>query len=174
MSKTAAALFLFICTVIGSMAIAGPAELRRVSFTSYGAARIGMTRHALEEALGEKLKSENPDADSESCEYVAPSGGYEGLSFMLINQRLARIDVTSPRVMTLAGARVGASQRAVMALYPGRVEVSPHAYTAPDGSYLTVYSSDRRHGIRFETDHGKITVFYAGTAEAIQYIEGCQ
>jgi hypothetical protein len=36
-----------------------------------------------------------------------------------------------------------------------------------------VYLPDRRSGIRFATDHGKVTNFYAGTAQAIQYIEGC-
>jgi hypothetical protein len=28
-------------------------------------------------------------------------------------------------------------------------------------------------GIRFETEKGKITLFYAGTKTAIQYVEGC-
>jgi hypothetical protein len=38
--------------------------------------------------------------------------------------------------------------------------------------YLTIRSDDRHYGVRFETDQGKITMFYAGTYEAIQYVEG--
>jgi hypothetical protein len=133
-----------------------------------------MSRHALESALGTKLKSEDLDADSEGCEYVTPTHGYDGVGFMLVDQHLARIDVSDQKIATLSGAHVGSTQASILALYPGRVEVTPHAYTAPQGSYLTMLSPDRKHGIRFETDNGKVTLYYAGTVEAIQYIEGCQ
>ena len=172
MSKIAAVL-LFTSTLIASAA-AAPSSGPRVTFTSFGPARIGMSRQGLESALGTRLKSEAQDADSEGCEYVAAARGYEGIGFMLVDQHLARIDVSDRNVNTLSGAHVGSTQESVLALYSGRVVVSPHAYTAPDGSYLTLLSSDKKHGIRFETDHGKVTVYYAGTAEAIQYIEGCQ
>jgi hypothetical protein len=168
------AAILFLTPALAISVEAAPANGPRVTFTSLGPARIGMSRQNLERALGTRLKSEDPDADSEGCEYVAPERGYEGIGFMLINQRLARIDVSDPNVNTLSGVHVGSTQESVLALYPGRVVVSPHAYTAPDGSYLTMLSPDKRHGLRFETDHGKVTVYYAGTAEAIQYIEGCQ
>lgn len=150
------------------------AQEPRITFTTYGPARIGMSPRALESALGVKLKRYEPDEDSEACEYVTASRGYEGVSFMLLNQRLARIDVSSPKVRTRSGVHIGSSQEEVLALYPGRIEESAHAYTAPDGSYLTMFSPDKQHGMRFETDHGKVTVYYAGTAEAVQYIEGCQ
>jgi len=55
------------------------------------------------------------------------------------------------------------------------MKVSRHAYTGEEGGhYLTFRSSDGRYGIRFETDQGKITTFYAGSYAAIQYIEGCE
>jgi hypothetical protein len=174
MSNISATVILFLCFAVGSESWATSVNEPRVGFTSYGPVRIGMSRHALEKALGTELKSDPPDADSESCEYVAPVKGHAGVGFMLLNQRLARIDVRSPNIKTLSGAHVGNSQKTVMAIYPGRVAVSPHFYTAPDGSYLTMLSPNRRNGIRFETDHGKVTAYYAGTAQAIQYVEGCQ
>jgi hypothetical protein len=173
MFKTIAALCLVFCTTAAT-ALATPADGLRITFTSYGPARIGMTRQTLESALGTKLKGDGADADSEACEYIAPSQGYEGIGFMLIEQRLARIDVSSAKVRTLSGAGLGSSQGSVLALYPGRVSVTPHFYTAPDGAYLTLLSSDKMHGIRFETDRGKVVRYYAGTAEAIQLVEGCQ
>ncbi|WP_457098194.1 hypothetical protein [Lysobacter sp. P5_B9] len=160
--------------IAANTAMVAPASEPKITFNSYGPVLIGMDRQALERALGSKLKGEEPDADSEACEYVAPERGYDGVGFMLINQHLARVDVSNPNVATLSGAHVGSTQESVLAMYPGRVEVSPHAYTAPDGSYLTLFSRDKLHGIRFETDHGKVTRYYSGTAEAIQYIEGCQ
>jgi len=51
--------------------------------------------------------------------------------------------------------------------------VEPHKYI-DDGHYLTIRSADRKYGIRFETEKGKITGFYAGLYSAIQYVEGCE
>jgi len=53
------------------------------------------------------------------------------------------------------------------------MKVTGHQYI-DTGHYLTVRSADGRYGIRFETDKGKIIEYYAGTYEAIQYVEGCQ
>ncbi|MHA6205806.1 hypothetical protein ACXU4B_15375 [Dyella soli] len=170
MSRITAALWLCLVCSVG---LAEPASTPTVTFSAYGAVHVGMSRHELESALGTALKSIDPDTDSEGCRYVAPSHGHDGISFMLINGHLARIDVQSDQVMTLTGAHIGATQQEVLDRYPGRVEISPHAYTEPDGTYLTIYSPDKRHGIRFETYHGRATTFYAGTADAIQYIEGC-
>jgi len=39
---------------------------------------------------------------------------------------------------------------------------------------ILTLANDRRYGIRFETDTGKILMFYVGTYEAIQYVEGCE
>lgn len=164
-------LTLIIATTSAAAVSAGDPK---ISFRSYGPALIGMDRPTLERALGSKLKSEEPDTDSQACEYVFPEQGYDGIGFMLIDQRLARIDVSAAGVSTLSGAHVGSTQESILALYPGRIVLSPHAYAASDGSYLTLLSQDKLYGIRFETDRGIVTQYYAGTAEAIQYIEGCQ
>ena len=53
------------------------------------------------------------------------------------------------------------------------MKVTAHTYV-DDGHYLTVRSSDGHYGVRFETEKGKIIGYYAGTYEAIQYVEGCE
>jgi hypothetical protein len=57
--------------------------------------------------------------------------------------------------------------------YGDQLEVSPHHYTGPEESYLTLWSIDRKTAIRFETLQGKIDRFHAGFAEQAQYVEGC-
>jgi hypothetical protein len=172
MTRNIAVNGLLSCAIASAAAPAVAAHLR-IAFDSYGPVRIGMTRQEIGAALGTGIRNENPDADTEGCEYVVPGSDHAGVSFMLLKGRLARIDVNSPDVLTLSGARIGATQDAVLALYRDRVRISPHAYSAPEGSYLTMHSADKRNGIRFETYQGKVTGYYAGTAEAIEYIEGC-
>jgi hypothetical protein len=144
-----------------------------VGFTSFGSAQIGMSAEQLEATLGTALIRMDPDSGDDICYYVAPAADKLGVSFMLINGHLARIDVSRPGISTLSGATVGMSQQQVLQLYGPRIHVSPHAYIAPDGSYLTVPSPDKKYGVRFETDAGRVTSYYAGTAEAIEYIEHC-
>lgn len=165
-----AARYLILAAVV-SAAMATAAESPRVTFQSLGPARIGMSKKALAEAIGSELKSDSVVDDGE-CEYAVATRGYRGVSFMFLKDRLARIDVSEPTVATLSGAHVGSTKASVLALYRGRIEVSPHTYV-DEGSYLTMFSADKRYGIRFETDGDKVTSYYAGTAEAVQYVEGC-
>lgn len=164
----------FAIALAGVLVFSAFAGQSRVSFTSYGPARIGMTKGELERALGVPVKAIDFEDGATTCRYIAPAQGHDGITFMLLDDRLARIDVDTQGVNTLSGAHIDSLQSDVMELYRDRITVTPHYYTAPDGSYLTVLSSDKRHGVRFETDHGKVVRYYAGTAEAIQYVEGCQ
>ena len=56
--------------------------------------------------------------------------------------------------------------------YGTGLKVEPHQYI-DDGHYLTIRSRDGRYGMSFETERGKITSFYGGRFEAVQYVEGC-
>ncbi len=93
---------------------------------------------------------------------------------MFVDGRLARIDVFEPGIRTWSGAEVGMPEQALKQIYGAKLRQEPHAYIGPEGHYLTLLSPNRTMGIRFETDGSHITGYYSGTAEAIQYIEGCQ
>lgn len=164
------------CFVAAALLSAFPAWSAppRLSFTSYGPVRIGMSRAALEGALGSKLDDGDVVLEPRKCEYANAGKDHENIDFMLVDDRLVRIDVHGPGIATRSGAHVGSTEAEIMALYPGRIIVSPHAYATPEGMYLTLHSADGRHGLRFETYAGVVTSFYAGTAEALEDTEGCQ
>jgi len=172
MSKTMVTSAIFFAFIVVAQPLTA-ADQKKITFESYGLARIGMSRADLQRVVGSKLKNDYADADTEGCEYVSSAKGYSGVSFMIIDQRVARIDVTSPTVSTLSGIRIGSSQSLVLSTYPGRITITDHAYTGPEGKYLTMHSTDNKYGIRFETDGERVASYYAGTPEAIQYIEGC-
>lgn len=158
--------------VVGLMGAGAETVAPRMSMTGFGQVRIGMTEEALGRVVGKTIL---PPADQEeaACRYAFPDD-LEGVGYLLLHGRLARIDVDAPGVPTLSGVSVGASEAEVVSLYGDGIEVSNHFYLPPPAKYLTLLSTDRKHGIRFETDGTVVTRYYAGTAQAIQFVEGCQ
>lgn len=138
-----------------------------------GPVRIGMSLAQLNAVLHEKFTMPS-DKDEQACLYES-SQQQPKIGFMILAGRLARIDVSEPGVPTSMGIQVGDSETHARQIYGRRLRVEPHAYTGDEGGhYLTAKSSDGRFGIRFETHGKKITMYYAGRFDAIQYIEGCE
>jgi len=113
------------------------------------------------------------DSDQKTC-FFANLHGHSGTSLMILNGRVARVDIDNQITQTAEGIHNGDSEAHVLSIYGKRMKVTPHAYTGPEGHYLTVRAPDGRYGIRFETDKGKVVRYYAGRVEAISYIEGCE
>lgn len=135
-----------------------------------GPIKIGMTLPQLSAALHETFKLPE-NSEDQGCFYVKPTRHH--VSLMIEDKHLVRIDVDKPGIPTEKGIQVGDSEEHALRVYGPGAKVEEHKYN-PDGHYLTVRSNDGRNGIRFETDKEKIEEFYAGTFEAIQYVEGCQ
>ncbi len=133
-----------------------------------GPVKIGMSLPQLNTALHERFAMPENKED-QGCFYVT-AAKHPRVSFMIENRPLVRIDVDKTGVPTTEGVQVGDSEEHVKQVYGSRLKIGPQHYT--DGHYLTLRNGD--HGIRFETDEGKVSTFYAGTFEAIQYVEGCQ
>ena len=159
-----------IVAVIASLGTAR-ADDWRITTAGYGPAKIGMTVAEASAALGTKLVSEGP-VDEPACHYMRPEPAVEGLWFMISNDRVVRVEVTTAGITTRSGLGVGDSEARVKELLPS-AEVTPHQYVAPDGNYLTVWSADRKAAVRFETLQGKVTSFYAGRVPEVEHVEGC-
>lgn len=138
----------------------------------FGPVRAGMTLAEAEQALGAPLVLLGPRM--EPCHYVRIQDR-PGVAFMVIEGRIARVDVESPgTVSTVEGAAIGDPEERIHALYPGRVEVQPHKYV--DGHYLVVTPAapaDSSHRIIFETDGRRVTSFRTGRLPEVRWVEGC-
>ena len=164
---------LFAGLVAGlALATAAQASDWRATMGGLGPIRIGMSEAALERALRTRLP-ETQDAEEDECRQVEAGPDFPGTSVMLLNGRVARIDVSERGFFTLSGAAVGDSQASVQRRYGRRIHTSTHADGVDDSKFLTMLSSDRSLGIRFETDGERITSYYVGTARAVQFPEGC-
>ena len=145
----------------------------RASMGGIGPIRIGMDVWQLEKAIDRRLP-ETQDESEDSCRYIEAGAKWPGTAVMLLDGRVARVDVTTRGIPTLSGALVGDPESRVLDIYGHRLRISDHDFGAGEGSkYLTMFSSDRRLGIRFETDGERVTEYYVGTGEAVQFIEGC-
>jgi hypothetical protein len=144
-----------------------------VHATGFGPVRAGMTPAEAERALGGRLAVLGPPM--EPCHYIVVDGAHPGVAFMVIDGRIARVDVErTSTVRTAEGAGNGDSEERIHSLYAGRVEVQPHKYV--DGHYLIVRPTapaDSGHRIIFETDGRQVTSYRAGRLPEVRWIEGC-
>lgn len=144
-----------------------------VSIRGFGPVEAGMTLAEANAAGARALRAPHPG--SESCDMVgfADDTG-SAVSFMVVGGRIARVDITGSPVETNHGARIGDAESRIQQLYPGRVTVRPHKYTA--GHYLIVAPStpaDSGFELVFETDSRRVTRYRAGKLPAVEYVEGC-
>jgi hypothetical protein len=158
--------------LVGGVASVAQASDWRATMSGIGPIRIGMSESQLERVLGTRFP-ETQDAEEDACRQVEAGPNWPGTSVMLLNGRVARIDVSQRGFFTLSGAAVGDTQASVLKRYNGRIYEQTHAQGVDDSKFLTMFSSDRRLGIRFETDGERVTSYYVGTAQAVQFPEGC-
>ena len=134
-----------------------------------GSLTAGMSLEEANIILHKKL---DIPSNPEECSIVKLKGDPKGIALMVENGTVTRVDVTSGSVATVEGAKIGDSEAAVKALYPGQVAVEPHKYT--NGHYLVVTpKSGGDYRIIFETDGSKVTRFRSGKLPSVAYVEGC-
>ncbi|MGG6265516.1 hypothetical protein ACQ4M3_05865 [Leptolyngbya sp. AN03gr2] len=148
----------------------------KLALKGIGAIQVGMTVAQASKAIGQPLVSQGEPAPGSNCSYVAPQRSIQGLNFMVIGDRIARIDVRrSSPITTLSGAKIGDSEARIKQLYPGQITVTPHKYR-PNGHYLTFTpkdAADRNYRLIFETDGKQVTDFRSGRLPEVTWVEGC-
>lgn len=147
----------------------------KIDLTGLGPIRVGMTITEAMAAGGIALVSST--RRDKTCRYYEPEAGPKGISFMVVDDRIIRIDVWSDsRVKTLSGAQIGSTEAELNALYPGQIEVTPNPFT--QGNYLTYVpeagSGEALYRLVFETNSaGKVTQFRTGQFPAVTWPKGC-
>jgi hypothetical protein len=120
------------------------------------------------------------------CEYYEGGTLPRGMSMMVIADRIARFeapDADDPSIRVEAppagatalpyGLWMGMTVAEAKQRLPAGVVSSPHAYSSPDGDYLTWTDKAATLALRLETLNGLVTSIYWGAPEAVELIEGC-
>ena len=71
---------------------------------------------------------------------------------------------------TPARARVGDTEAAVYATYPGQIKTRPHQYD-PAGHYMEISDGNRK--VVFETNGQRVGQISTGRLPEIDYVEAC-
>jgi len=113
--------------------------------------------------------------DAEACQYVRSGGWPAGVSVMLAQGRVARIDIDSTGVRTRDGIGVGDPTSRIPEVYGARAAETPHKYVT-GGKYYTVAGpspTDSSYRIVFETESGRVTRFRVGRLPEVEWVERC-
>jgi len=162
---------MFIACTLAAAENTAQVDFSIVRLDGIGPIRLGMNLSELNKTLHTSFKKPT-DPDEQACTYVEVPH-QSGIGIMILDGRVARVDVDNPSTRTAAGIHNGDSEARAVQVYGKKLEIEPNHYDPENGRYLTLRSPDRKYGIRFESDDGKITRYYAGTANAIALIEGC-
>jgi hypothetical protein len=146
----------------------------RLSFDGYGPIRVGMTVAEALKAAKLTLEEDEPPpgvARGGACYYVENLAKLPGVTFMVEDGKITRIEAGSP-IVAPGGGREGMTEAQIKKLYPG-IGVEPHHYV-DEGHYLIQPSPDGRFSLLFETDGKVVVAFRVGYPTPVAYVEGCQ
>ena len=135
-----------------------------------------MTPEEATVAAGYVLEEEVGLLAGDPCYYLPADPHAPGVSFMVNNGTVARVDVLTGPVTTRSGAGIGTTEAAVRDLFPEQIEQRQHFYIE-GGKYLEfvpVDQADANFRVVFETDpDGVILTYRAGRLPEVRWVEGC-
>ncbi|MFQ5967708.1 MAG: hypothetical protein ACE5MI_08865 [Acidimicrobiia bacterium] len=135
-----------------------------------------MTVEEAEEAAGMRLIGELDPAVSADCYFVVPEFGLDGVAFMVLQDLIARVDISPPsRVATRSGAQIGSTEQALQDLFGDQlVDGSEFVIDGPALVFVPVDEIDAEYRVVFELDDSRVvTAYRAGRLPGVGFAEGC-
>lgn len=143
-------------------------------FIGFGPAMFGDDEESVRIAWGRPLTVQGNEPEACRQLFAEPQSAF-GISFMLVNGRFARYDVTGPQFEAPGGIRVGDPRATVEERYDGNLTVTPHKYV--DGADVLTVESPTGGTARliFEmTPEGIVERWRLGVPPGVDFVEGCQ
>jgi hypothetical protein len=167
MSLTRRAQVASVCAIVlaaGSVSASALPTSARISRAGLGAIKLGMTERQIERAAKRAITLSS--ARGSDCALATLAPKTQGL---FTGRRLRRIYVQTPRFATKENIRVGATEKRVLAAYPGMLARVPQKFANDDDLVL---SRDGRKLI-FSLADGKVSEISTGRTPEINLVERC-
>jgi len=130
----------------------------------YGSYIIGDTLAETGLVLGTNVPEQG------NCLY-ATNGEDRDVLFMLIDEKLARIDVMEGDLSMPTGVGLGSSGDDVKSAYAGKLVVTPGKYEPTLEDYTVTFSETR--GAVFQVQNDKVQSYRVGQFPQVGWVEGC-
>jgi hypothetical protein len=130
---------------------------------------VGMTLDQARAVFPDTLESFA--GETGECFMVFPAGRPEQFTYMIVNGKVARVDILMPGYLTDKGAQVGWRQDDLLRVYSDRAKIFPNKY---DETKRDIVIDTRfNYQMIFETDGKKVLKYRAGVLPPVSYVEGC-
>ena len=158
--------------------VAGPGLTpdSNVTLRALGPVILGMNVSDAAEAAGLTLSGELDPEVADNCFYVTPDDSMKGVSFMVFENAIARIEIDDPSgVTTRSGAGIGTTRDELLEMYPDNIEETNEAVIEGQAmGFVPNDNADADYRIFFELDEDDVVVrFRVGSKPAVDFTEGC-
>ena len=147
----------------------------KVTLRALGPVRIGMSVEEASSAAGIPLLRDTAQESTGSCYYVTAGSALRGVSFMVVEDLIARIDIDAPSsIATRSGVRIGTAADGVRAVYTDNIQSANSAVA--DGEALAFVPNDDFDAdfrIYFEIVDGLVARYRLGVKPAVDFLAGC-
>jgi hypothetical protein len=107
-----------VLLLAGAVSAAGPVAGTgwRLRMDGFGPVKPGMTPMQIKKVIGVRIL-EDTDSPTEGCWYLRALDELDGVSFMIIDGRVALIEIDSPKFLTVSGAGIDRTEEQLKKLY---------------------------------------------------------
>lgn len=152
----------------------GPPQLSAgspVSTAGLGAVTFGLTVAQAQNAAGTAMIAQGAESD---CYRVVAHRGPEGVTFLVHEGTIERVDIDSGPVTTRSGVGIGTAESTVIDLFGDKIQ----RQSRPDGStdllFVPVDAGDRNYRVVFNIADGTVLSFKAGKIPMVLTDTGCE
>lgn len=147
-----------------------------VTLRALGPVVIGMSVEDAAAAAGMTLSGALDPEVSDTCYYVTPDASIKGVSFMVYEDVVARIEIDEPsEITTRSGAGIGTTLEELEDMYPDNLQETDEAvFDGQAVGFVPNDEEDSEYRIFFELDEDDTVIRYrVGIKPAVDFIEGC-
>lgn len=152
----------------------GPPQLSAsspVSTAGLGAVTFGLTVAQAQQAAGTAMIAQGAESD---CYRVVAHRGPDGVTFLVHEGTIERVDIDSGPVTTRSGVGVGTAESKVIDLFGDKIQ----RQSRPDGStdlvFVPVDAGDRNYRVVFNVAAGSVRSFKSGKIPMVLTETGCE
>ena len=141
-----------------------------ISTVGLGEVTFGMTVAQAQVAAGTDLINCAPTSD---CYRVTPAQGPEGISFLVTDNTIERVDIVAGPLTTRSGIGIGSTEDEIINLFGDRIETQTNDDSSVDLIFVPRDDSDAEFRVIFTVRDGAVETFRSGRIPQVTVQNPC-